>query len=68
MKKNKSQEEITEGTKLDVNKLQHLDGLSEESLSKDLSMDEVWRSKDAMGPISRVHTERLWSNHVSSLR
>lgn len=56
-----------EETKFDVKKLQHLDGLSEEALSKDFSRDEVWRSKDAMGPISRVHTERLWSNHVSLL-
>lgn len=31
-------------------------------------MDEVWRSEDAMGSISRVHTKRLWANHVSLLR
>lgn len=42
-----------------MKKAKHLDGLSEEALSNDLPMDEVRRSKDAMGPVSRVHTEGL---------
>lgn len=59
MKQNKSRAKITKGTKWDVKKAKHLDGLSEEALSNDLPVDEVRRSKDAMSPVSRVHTEGL---------
>lgn len=52
----------------DGEQLQYLDSLSKAAFSQDFSMNEIWRSEDAMCAFSWVYSKRLWANHVPPLR
>lgn len=59
--------ELQSGNKM-METARHLDSLSKAALAQHFSVDEVWRSKDAVRPVSWIYSKRLWANHFFFLR